>query len=185
VSFEVFPTDHHSIRRHWGLFLALGILMMVLGFIALGHLALVTLVSILLLGWLQLISGVVILAQSVLARRWSGFFLMLLMGLLDLAVGLIFIRHPGEAAAILTAFLAAFLVVGGIFRITGTLTLKMPNWQWDVLSGTINIILGVLLWIQWPEAGLWFIGLCVGIDLLFRGWSWVMIAVTMRSLQSK
>ncbi|MCC6271882.1 MAG: hypothetical protein IT572_00320, partial [Deltaproteobacteria bacterium] len=61
---------------------------------------------------------------------------------------------------------------------------KFPNWGWACFGGLITLALGILLWQGWPATGLWFIGLYVGIDLIFHGWSWVMFALNARKLES-
>ncbi len=116
------------------------------------------------------------------ARRWSGFFLHLLGGVLDCVIGLLVVSHPAAAAAALTLLLAAFLMVGGIYRIAMATALRFPNWGWAVLGGVITALLGLILMVDWPFSGLMFIGLCVGIELTFRGLWWVMFALSVRGM---
>src|SRR5439155_1679425 len=110
------------------------------------------------------------------------FFLSLLIAILDLVVGLFMIEDPLRAAATLTLILAAMFLVGGLVRIIVALVERFPHWNWVLLDGVITFALGVLLWRKWPEDSLWTIGLFVGINLLFKGWTWVMLALTVRSL---
>src|SRR5213078_2469879 len=60
--------------------------------------------------------------------------------------------------------------------------LKFPNWGWAAFDGAVTLLLGILLWADWPWSGFWFLGLSIGIALLLRGWSHVMIALALRSL---
>ena len=61
------------------------------------------------------------------------------------------------------------------------MSLRLPHWGWPLASGILNVLLGLLIWAQWPLSGLWVIGLFVGIELIFSGWMWVMIALALRS----
>src|SRR4051794_23437269 len=105
-----------EVRRYWAWFFALGLLLILLGAVALGAAWMATLVSILLFGSLLLVGGVAEIASAFWARRSGGLFLHLLGGVLDVVVGLLLMRHPDRAAAGLTLLLAAFFLVGGLFR---------------------------------------------------------------------
>ena len=59
------------------------------------------------------------------------------------------------------------------------------GWGWVLVNGLVTLALGIMIWRRWPEASFWVIGLFVGIDLLFAGWSWVMTAVAVRTLAGK
>ena len=86
------------------------------------------------------------------------------------------------SAMALTLLMAMLFLIGGIFRIIVALAVPMHHWGWLLLSGVINVLLGVLIWRQYPWSGLWVIGLFIGIDLFFSGWSLVMLALTARSM---
>jgi uncharacterized membrane protein HdeD (DUF308 family) len=112
--------------------------------------------------------------------RWGGFFLNLLMGIVDIVLGLFFLRHPAIGASVLTLLLAAAFLVGGVFRLVAAIGLRFPNWGWTVVSGFITFLVGAILWAQWPWDSLTIPGLFIGIQLLFYGWSLVMLAMTAR-----
>jgi uncharacterized membrane protein HdeD (DUF308 family) len=59
---------------------------------------------------------------------------------------------------------------------------RFSGWPWVVLNGVITLVLGVMIWRQWPESALWVIGLFLGIDLVFSGWTWVLLALAVRSI---
>jgi uncharacterized membrane protein HdeD (DUF308 family) len=164
-----------EVRRHGGRFLLLGIVMIALGVIAILYDVTATVISVLWFGWLLIIGGIVEIVHGFQTHRWGGFFLHLLGGLVFLIAGVVFVANPQAGALSLTLFLAAFFLVAGIFEIVGALRLHAPHWGWEVLSGAITAVLGLLLWRQWPASGLWFIGFAVGIGLIFRGWGWVML----------
>jgi uncharacterized membrane protein HdeD (DUF308 family) len=94
------------------------------------------------------------------------------------------VTHPTAGALALTLLLAAFFLVGGLFRSIAAISLRFPNRGWALTGGIVGILLGILLWMEWPESGLWFIGMCIGIDMIFHGWAWLMLALAVRAGRS-
>jgi uncharacterized membrane protein HdeD (DUF308 family) len=179
------PRTEEYLRLHrcWLWFLILGIALVVVGLLAISAdflTVLTTLTTMFVLGVLLIAGGVVQIVNAFLARSWRGFFLHLLAGALHLVVGELMIEHPLMAAEALTLLLAAAFLVGGAMRIVVTLFDRFPGWGWVLLNGVITFLLGVMIWRQWPESSLWVIGLFVGIDLIFSGWSWVMLGLLVK-----
>jgi uncharacterized membrane protein HdeD (DUF308 family) len=173
-----------EVRRTWGWFLALGIVLVLLGMMALGWSVLTTLVSVVIFGWFLLLGGVLSVVHAFLRRRWGGFFLELFAGILYAVFGLMVVSNPAVSAVALTLLIAVFLMIGGLFRIFTALTVRFHHWIWVLLNGVISLLLGLMIWSQWPVAGLWVIGLFIGIDLIFYGWSLIMLAMAVRSIPS-
>jgi uncharacterized membrane protein HdeD (DUF308 family) len=173
-----------AIRGQWVWLLVLGIVLAVVGTLAIGAPFIASLAATMTLGALLVVGGITQLVGSFWTRDWSGFFLMLLMGLLYVVVGLLFFNRPVSALEALTLLLACSLMVSGVFRIVGSLTYRFPNWGWIFLGGLLNLVLGVMIWQQWPSSGFWVIGLFVGIDMIFNGWTWIMLALRLRQLPS-
>jgi uncharacterized membrane protein HdeD (DUF308 family) len=171
-----------AIRGQWVWLLVLGIILIVVGTLAIGAPLVASLATALFIGAMLLVGGVAQLVGSFWTRDWSGFFLMLLMGVLYIIVGLLFLNRPVSALEALTLILACALMVGGTFRIVGSLMSRFPHWGWIFFSGVLDLILGILIWQQWPFSGFWVIGLFVGIDMIFNGWTWVMLALRLKSL---
>jgi uncharacterized membrane protein HdeD (DUF308 family) len=175
--------DIRELRRLWLWVLLLGLAMTVLGMVALGHIFLATELSVLVYGYLMLIGGAMQIGYAVWACRWSGFFLYLLEGALFLFIGAVLVRHPLLGAAVLTFFLAIFFLIEGTMRVVAALVWPFPNRFWQFLTGFITVALGVLIWRGWPDDTVWTIGLFVGIDLLFNGWSLLLLGfIARRSL---
>lgn len=171
-----------EVRAHWVGFLVLGILLILLGTALIVAPWVGTLASVWVLSILLIAGGIAQFVGAFWVRRWSGFFLSLLAGVLYVAVGILIFDRPITAAATLTLLIAAFLIVGGIFRIAAALTMRFESWVWSLLNGVIALLLGLMIWWQWPAASLWVIGLFVGIEVLFNGWTWVMLALGLRRL---
>ena len=174
--------DIENLRHKWGWLLTLGIVMIHLGSIALVITPAATLATILVLGWLLVVSGI---AESVYAfriRKWGGLFLHLIGGILGVLIGLLIVTHPVAGALAWTLLFASFFTVIGIFRLVATINLRFPHWGWAVFDSIVTVGLGILLWAEWPSSGLWFLGLAVGVSLILRGWSYIRFALAIRSL---
>ena len=171
-----------DLRHKWGWFLALGIAMIVLGVIALGMIPIATLATVMVLGWLMVLSGIVEAVHGFQVRGWSGMFLHLAGGVLGVLIGLLIVTHPIAGALAWTLLFASFFTVIGLFRLIGAIRLKFPNWGWAAFDGAVTLLLGIMLWAGWPGSGIWLLGMAVGISLVLRGWSYVMLATTVRSL---
>ncbi len=176
------PPGPPGVRPRWGVVLVFGIILVVLGTFAIVSSFVATLAVVMTFAVLLLLGSGAQLGQAVMGRGAGNFFLHLLIAILYFIVGLLMFEHPIPAAAGLTLMLAAMFLVGGLLRIVVALTERHHGWGWLLLSGFITFILGVMIWRQWPESSLWVIGLFVGIDMLFNGWSLIMLALALRGL---
>ncbi len=174
--------DIENLRHKWGWLLTLGIVMVLLGSIALFVMPAATLATILILGWLLVFSGIAEAIYAIRIRKWGGLFLHLIGGILGVLIGLLIVTHPVAGALAWTLLLASFFTVIGIFRLVAAISLRFPHWGWAVFDSIITLGLGILLWAAWPWSGLWFLGLAVGISFILRGWSYIMFSVALRSL---
>ena len=177
-----------EVRRSWGLYLALGILLISIGTFAIGRscLATLTIASLSVFGWLMIIAGVAELFHAFSkGRGWSGFFIDLLGGVLYVVVGFMILGNPEATAVTLTLLIAMFLIFDGLFRIASAVSVRNPNWGWVLLHGVITLALGNMIWRQWPLSGLWVIGLFIGIQMILNGWSLVMLALSLKNLPTE
>lgn len=182
MELSVFDTGLHELRRNWGWHLAMGSALVLLGIIALIDSVAVTVVSMVIFGWLLLLGGVIEGVQAFRHRRGSHFFLHLLNAALAIVVGLMLLRNPLASSLVMTLLMAVYFLVAGIFRIFTALTVQITGSGWMLVDGIITLILGILVWAQWPMAGLWIIGLFIGINLITYGWSQMMLAFALRRL---
>jgi uncharacterized membrane protein HdeD (DUF308 family) len=166
-------------RRVW--FSVLGVVLIILGVGALAASALTTLISVLLLGWLLVIGGVVQAIHAFGMRPWGVAFTQLAAAILSLVVGFLFLTRPLIAELALTLLIAVLFIVVGLFRLNVALFWRFPAWGWVAYDGILSVILGLVLWAIWPESATWVIGMLVGIDLLFKGWSCLMFTIAARN----
>lgn len=169
-------------RHKWVWLLVLGISMIVLGLIALAMIPVATIASAIVFGWLLIVSGIFEAVHGFQIRRSHSMFLHLIGGVLGVLVGLLVVSHPIAGALAWTLLFASFLTVVGLFRMVAAVTLKFPHWGWALFDGIITLLLGVSLWVGWPWSGIWFLGFAVGLALLLRGWSYVMVAFALRQI---
>ncbi len=174
--------EHASMRPYWWLFLTLGLVSVFLGFVAIGSPYITTAIAVTVFGILLLAAGVTEVIHAVLVRNWRGFALHLLAAALYLLVGLFMLEDAARAAAVITLLLAANFFVGGLLRIIFSIVIRFPAWPWVLVHGVIDLLLGVLIFSGWPDSSLTIIGLFIGIDLLFHGWSWVLLGLTVRTV---
>ncbi len=169
-----------AMQHHWWWFLVLGISLVVLGTVAMGSTPFVTAVTVTLFGFIMVVGGLAQVVSAFWAGRWSGFMLQLLVGILYVVVGFILVDKPIQGAAGLTLLIAAFLMVGGLIRIVFALSERFTGWGWSLLNGAITLLLGLLIYREWPLTGLFAIGLFVGIEMIFNGWYWIMLAIGLK-----
>lgn len=169
------------LREHHTWLMGLGIGLVVLGLICITASVIATLAVAVTFGVVLMLGGALEVISSFFARKWQGFVLHLLSGILYLVVGLLMIEHPVRAAAALTLMLAAVFLVGGALRMVYAAMQQFPSWGWTFFSGLVSFILGVMIWRGWP-GDFWFIGLFLGIELLFNGWTWIMLSMVLKSM---
>jgi uncharacterized membrane protein HdeD (DUF308 family) len=182
---DVFMAEIAEVRKSWVWFLLIGILLMVLGATCIVKAQTATTFSILALGWILVISGVFWLINSFLAVATPVFFLFLLGALIRGGIGYLLIRHPDAGAAAVTMLLAVLFIVGGLFRTVGASVIRFRWWGWTVLSGIVAVGLGIYILANWPVASTFFVGIVIGVDLLFDAGALIAFAGAIRSLPAK
>jgi uncharacterized membrane protein HdeD (DUF308 family) len=177
-----------SVQEHWRMLLAEGIILLVLGAIAVIIPPVATLAVDILIGWLFLISGVVGLISTYMMRQAPGFWWSLLSAVIALAAGIILIGWPVSGILSLTLMLIVFFIVEGIASIMFALEHRRQapgRWGMLIASGVIDLILAGIILIGLPATAGWAIGLLVGINMVFGGAALVTIALHARSIDQQ
>ena len=171
-----------AIKRNAGLGVALGIVIAIAGILAIVSPFVAGLSVTIAVGVLLIVSGV---SRLFLAFKMGSFgkgLLMFLLGVLTLIAGGYLVARPGMGLATLTLFLAAYFLVDGVFEIIWAFRLRpIKGWGWQLFSGIATLVLGVMIWRQFPESALWAVGLLVGIHMIFAGSSITSICGATRS----
>jgi uncharacterized membrane protein HdeD (DUF308 family) len=171
----------HAIRARWGWFVALGLVLLALGFGAAVHLAAATVVSVYYVGAIMLAGGIVQLVHAFRVPGWSEGLYWGLGGALYAAAGVIAFMNPLLASAVLTLILAASLVVSGLFRVWGGIKARPHDgWGWIVTAGLVTLLAGLVIAAGWPVNALWILGFLLAFDLIFQGWSVLACGIMLR-----
>ncbi|KRR29472.1 HdeD family acid-resistance protein [Bradyrhizobium retamae] len=174
-------SDTAPLRAKWGWIVALGVVYLLAGFIALGSVAMATFVSVLVVGVMMIIAGVAEVFGAFQIKSWGKFLLWALLGVLYIIAGFVTFQNPLLAAVLLTLVLGAALLVSGIMRIVLAFSMKREApWIWVALSGVITLLLGVLILLRWPVSSLYILGLFLAIDLIMAGAGWIGLGFGLR-----
>lgn len=173
-----------QLRENSTWYLLLGIGLVILGTLAVIFSYTSTIFSVVYLGLLLMAVGCFEIFQAFKVSKWSTFFLHLMLGILFTIGGLFMVMDPTINAINLTLFLAVFFVVTGILKIVFAFAKHIPHKFWLILNGALTTILGILIWKQWPYSGLWVIGMFVGIDAIFTGWTWIMLSLAAKKMNA-
>ena len=151
--------------------MAYGILAIIFGLIGVYMSTAMTITSILVMGIFLLIIGILSIVESFSAPRWDGKLINLGLSMLYIIAGAVTIYNPIASAVWFTLFLSIFLGVMGVFRLVMSFQIRDESsaWIWVALGGISNIILSILIYLEWPESGLWVIGLFISIELIIQG----------------
>lgn len=170
-----------ELHAHWGWFVGLGIVLLALGGLALGYLFTATLVGVLFIGVMMVIAGVGQLAHAWRIKQVRGFLFWSAGGLFYLAAGLFAMFHPVQGASVLTLLLGSMLIAVGFLRTWLWFSNRgQRGWGWLGISGVLTLAIGLLIAANWPANSLWLLGLLLALDLLFQGWSALLLGLVLR-----
>ena len=174
-----------SLHEHWKLFLVEGIILCVLGAIAIVVPPIATLAVEILFGWLFFVSGILGLITTFWMREAPGFWWSLLSAVLGIVVGLVLLGWPISGVLSLTLLLIVFFVIEGAASIMFALDHKRElsgRWGWMLASGVVDLILAAIILAGLPGTAAWAIGLLVGINMIFGGSALIAMAMHARDL---
>ena len=170
--------DLTPLRTGWGWIVALGVVYLIGGFIALGSVVMATVVSVWIVGVMMIIAGIAEVWNAFKIKSWGKFLLWGLLGALYIVAGFVTFENPLLAAALLTLMLGALLTASGVVRIILAFSMKRESpWVLVLLSAVITLLLGLLILAHWPVSGLYILGLFLGIDLVMAGVGWIALGL--------
>ena len=169
-----------AIKKNTGLTIAAGVVMLLMGMLAMASPLVAGKSLVVMIGILLVIGGVSHLLFGLMLR--GGLFSIIL-GILTVIAGGYMVSNPGSGLGTLTMFLAAYLIVSGIFEVILAFQIKpAQGWGWELFSGVLSVILGLMIWNQYPLSGEWAIGILLGIKLFFSGLTLLMFGMAARSV---
>ncbi|MEV8311764.1 DUF308 domain-containing protein [Streptomyces flavidovirens] len=175
-------SEGKKLKRGFGWLTVLGAVLVVGGIVGLVYTGVATLTSMLLFGWLLLVGGLVGLLQAVQSRGSNFFWLGVVVAALNLAAGIVVIRHPESTAEALTMFAALLFLTGGVFRLVGSVVVRGPQFGWTLVQGAFGVLLGLFVLFDWPHSSLYVLGCFFSLALLFDGLGLIAIGMGGRQM---
>ena len=168
-------------KKNSGFLVFLGILTVIFGVVAIGSPLITGVAVAVFVGFLLLASGVARIVHSLKSQQWGTGFWGTAIGALGILAGLLMIFRPLVGLVTMTMLLAIYFLVDGISEIIAAFKIKPDQgWGWVLFNGIIAVLLGLMIWRQWPVSGAWAIGLLVGIHILMTGWSMIILGTGAR-----
>ncbi len=172
-----------ALRARWGWIVALGVIFMISGVIALGSVVMATQTAVFVVGIMMIMAGVSEIFTAFSVKEWGKFFLWLFLGLLYVAAGVVAFNNPLLTSAILTLMLGWALVIGGFVRgyIAWNVRGAGKPWGWVAFSALITLLLGLMIVAKWPYSSVYTLGIFLGVDLLFIGSAWMGVGLALKN----
>jgi uncharacterized membrane protein HdeD (DUF308 family) len=169
-------------REAWGGTFVLGILTAVLGLFAVVAAPATGFLTVVLLGSFLAVSGIFEAYHALRHREGGNRLLFLLGGILSIVVGGLLMFRAGLGLATLTLLLAGYFIANGLFRCVTSIVDRYLHWGWDFVQGAISLLLGVIVFAQWPISALWVVGTLVGVEIFVRGCGLMLAGLDIRRM---
>ena len=164
----------------------LGFIAVALGVIAIAAPAVAAGTVVITVGLTMLAAGITQLVEGIRGESWRHRMVPVILGLIGSVSGVLVLAHPLLGLGFLTLLLVVFFVLEGFWKMFASLKFRnYQGWIWMLLSGVLSLLLGVLIWNQWPLSGVWAIGILVGVELLSTGISLVILGSAVREVSKK
>jgi len=174
-----------GVRRASGWSIALGILMIIAGMIAIFAPMEAGIVVVIVVGWMAVFNGGAQLFYAFsheAKHRW----LEALLGIIYIIAGIYILMHPLGGLLAITLLISCFLIVYGVFALVLAFQMRpAPGWGWVLFDAIVTIFLGILIYIHWPMNTEWVMGTLVGISFIVTGVSRLMVSLAVRRLTAK
>jgi uncharacterized membrane protein HdeD (DUF308 family) len=157
-----------SLSPGWSL--ALGVLLVVAGIMALVYPVVASITAALYIGWFALFAGVIAIVVAIRTRTEPDFGWRVAMGVVYLGLGFLLVNNPLAAAASLALLVGAFMVASGVVELMLALRMKpRAGWGWLLANGVLSIVLAIMIAVGWPMGSLVLIGYLVGFQIITCG----------------
>jgi uncharacterized membrane protein HdeD (DUF308 family) len=174
-----------GIKRASNWSIALGVLMIILGIIAMLAPWEFGIVIALIIGWTAIFNGVAQIIYGIRTHSGGRMVLEVILGLIYIVAGIYLLLHPVGGLLVLTIFLASFLIVYGIFALVLAFQMRpLRGWGWVLFDALVTILLGILIWAHWPMNAEWVVGTLFGISILVSGVTRLMVSLAVRRIAS-
>jgi uncharacterized membrane protein HdeD (DUF308 family) len=158
----------------------MGLLISLLGLVALAWVGFTSVVSVLFYGSMLVVAGIFELVQAFRVRKTGPFLMFLLGGILSIVVGALVWSRPALGLVALTLLIAGYFFASGLFRGINSLMERYTGWGGDLAYGIVSVVLGAIIFAQLPYSSLYTLGIVVGVEILSRGLSIIAGALLVR-----
>ena len=174
-------SDINNLKQKSGWFILVGVILIVLGCLALGYQFIATVFSVYFIGTLLVIAGIAQALHSFSIKGFGQTALWAIMGILYIFIGLMSFFQPIAISSALTLVISFLLIMSGFTQILAAFNNRnLPSWGWILTSGIITLILGLIIISGWPYDSLWVLGMFLGVDLVFQGWAYIAIGIAVK-----
>src|SRR6202051_3204888 len=176
-------TPSGIVRQASTLSILWGVSLIILGMLAVGSAVLAAVAVNPFISWLLVLAGVVHLTVAFHTREASSLIWRVLVGLAYLFFGVYLIMHPALGVASLTLVLASLFLVEGVLNIVLFFKMRPAGGSsWVLVDGIITLLLGLMIYMQWPSSSAWAIGVLVGVSMIISGVTRVMLSLAVRKV---
>lgn len=170
------------LRAKSGWIIALGVVYLIAGIVALSSVAFATAVTVFLVGVMMIVAGVAEVFNAFQLKSWGKFLLWMLLGALYVVAGILTLENPLLTAKLLTLLLGCFLLASGVTKIFLAFSMKAGTpWVVVVLSGLVTIVVGGVIIAAWPVSSLIVLGVFLAVDLISSGIGWLAIGLGLKA----
>ncbi len=183
---ELVTAVRRSLREHWRLFLIQGILLVILGALAILVPVIASVTFTIFVGWLLFFAGVMRSVTLIRSPHAPGYWSSLLLAILTAILGIVLALFPVSGTVTLTMLLTAYFIVHGISSFIFAFSVKGDTGRWVMLAlgGIIDLVLAALIIIGWPATSVFILGLYIGINMLFTGFAFIFASLGARSAET-
>lgn len=174
-------TAMEKLKHRWGWFIAVGVLAVLFGVIALSLAVHATIATVFIVAIFMIIAGGSEITVGMNARTWGRAFLWMIAGLLYIVAGAFALAQPGPAAVVLTLMLGSAMLAAGVIRIYIGTHMQSHARTMMISGGVVTALVGLIIVIGWPANSLIILGTLLGVDLLFTGMMWIGFGLRLRS----
>jgi uncharacterized membrane protein HdeD (DUF308 family) len=172
-----------AIKSNAGFTIIVGVVLLLMGLLAMGSPLVAGLSLAMMVGVLLIIGGI---GQLIFAFKAGKQVFTIVVGILTTVIGVYMVISPDVALATLTIFLSAYLIISGIFEVLMSFQIKpVKGWGWAMFSGVASVLLGFMIWSQFPLSGAWAIGILIGVKLFLSGLTLLMFGLAARGVASE
>ena len=173
-------------KKNAGLLIFLGVLTVIFGVLAIAAPLITGIAVSMFIGFLMVFMGIARIIHAFKSKQWGTGIWGTIIGLLAVGAGLVILFRPGVGLAWLTLLLAIYFLVDGVCEIIAAFKIKPDQgWGWMLFNGVIALLLGIMIWRQWPVSGAWAIGVLVGVHILITGWTMIILGTGARRIAGK